>query len=90
MPQLFSQDLMINCVKCVLEVNKSPACKFVFVKCSFDTINKISNGIGSGKILPKVKLFEIKNFCSGKNFINILCINFSSILSILDEREIGL
>ena len=81
---------MINCVKCFLEVNKSPARKFVFVKCSFDTINKIYNGIGSGKTLPKVKLFEIKNFCSGKNFINILCINFSSILSILDEREIGL
>ena len=28
----------------------------------FDTINKIYNGMGSGKILPKVKLFEIKDF----------------------------
>ena len=28
----------------------------------FDTINKIYNGMGSGKILPKAKLFEIKYF----------------------------
>ena len=28
----------------------------------FDTINKIYNGMGSGKIFPKAKLFEIKYF----------------------------
>ena len=53
---------MINCVKFFLEVNKSSARKFVLVKCIFDTINKIYNGMGSGKILPKAKLFEIKDF----------------------------
>ena len=54
------------------------------------TINETYNGMGSGKILPKAKLFEIKDFCSVKNFINLLCISFSSILSILDRREMGL
>ena len=78
----------MNCAKCFLEVNKNSARKFVLIKCIFDTINKIYNDIGSGKILPKTKLFAI--FCSVKNFINLLCINFSSILSILDRREIGL
>ena len=55
---------MINCVKCFLEVNKNSANKFVLVKCIFDTINKPYNGMDSGKILPKAKLFEIKVFLS--------------------------
>ena len=46
--------------------------------------------MSSVKILPKAKPFEIKDFCSVKNFINLLCINFFIILSLLDRREIGL
>ena len=29
-------------------------------------------------------------FCSVKNFIDLVCVTFSSILSILDRREMGL
>ena len=57
MPQLFKEDLIINCVKCFLEVNKNPARKFVLVNYIFDTINKIYNGMGSRKTLPRAELF---------------------------------
>ena len=39
--------------------------------------------MSSGKNLPKAKLFRIKVFYSVKNFINLLCINFSSISFLL-------
>ena len=61
-PQLFEQDLMINSVKCFLEVNKNSTRKFIFVNCFFYTISKIYGDMGSRKILPKAKLFEINNF----------------------------
>ena len=43
-------------------LNKNPAHKIILVDCIFGTINKVYNGIGSGKVVPKVKLFELKNF----------------------------
>ena len=43
-------------------LNKNPAHKIILVDCIFGTINKVYNGIGSGKVVPKVKLFELKKF----------------------------
>ena len=70
MPQLFKQDLMINCVKCFLEVNKNSACKFVFVECIFNTINNGRVWIGitfatfsfSGKIPVANDILYNKHF----------------------------
>ena len=43
-------------------LNKNPAHKIILVDCIFGTINEIYNGMCSGKVLPKAKLFEINGF----------------------------
>ena len=55
---------------------QKPHTHIYFGQLHFDTINKIYN--------------DIRDFYSVKNFINLLWINFYSILSILGRREMGL
>ena len=40
------------------------------------------------KLFLELNCFKQRIFCSVKNFINLLCVDFFSNLSILDRREI--